>query len=148
MEKTKITLSETKELVINDRVVSDMQQFIDNYKNSAITKGEAGFQELKERIDADPHLKRVFDTTCMEVGKTVWIELNIIDSYHSQLLFDWLYVKSKYLQDNPDGTQIGSLALFGGIVKAIHWGLPNKNNLTSEETETLKHLISKITDGK
>lgn len=146
MEKTKITLSETKELVINDRVVSDMQQFIDNYKNSAVSSEEK-FQQLGERIEADPKLKEVFNTTSFEVGRTLWIELNIIDTYHSQLLMDWMYSKSKYLVDNPDSTQNGSLALFGSIVQAIHWQSPN-NKLTSEEAQTLKHLISKVTDGK
>lgn len=84
MNLEKIILSENKVLEHNEKAFNDTLQLFSNLKKDNIDI------EI-ERVENDPKFKDILPNMYFDKGRTIWLELNVEDSYLSGLILSWMY---------------------------------------------------------
>lgn len=119
----KIYLSDNKILEHDKKSFFDTVQLFSNVKEDNIDK------EI-ERIENNDEYKDNLSLLHFDKGRTIWVELNIEDSYLSSMIYAWMYSKSKF-----DETELHSL---GCSIKTIMFSKPS--GYSDDEKEAIKKL--------
>jgi len=108
--ENKIFLSESKILEHNEKAFKDTKQLLSKIKEDDIVRDIELCNINKDYIDIQPNMH--FDK-----GRTIWLELEVNDSYLSGNVLSWMYSKSDF--DNTDG-----LNVFGCKLNSIMFSKP------------------------
>ena len=87
-------------------------------------------QGFIERCKNDKDSAKVLETIVFDKGRTLWVELEVEDSFLAGLLLTWLYTKSEY--DNQN------LNALGCSMKQIMFSKPN--GYSDEEKSAIRQL--------
>ncbi len=121
MEKLQVKLADGKVLEIDPITKADTEQF---------------FENLKERMSGDDHLKSVLPHQHYKLGRRLWLEVDVEDVYASAGLISWLYSHSKAVPEKS------GLRLMGCRLNSIMFEKPS--DFTAEEREGIIKLYNKV----
>ena len=93
-----IILSDKKVIEHNEKAFNDTLQLFSTVNTESV-------QGFIERCKADKESSNILKTSVFDKGRTLWVELEVEDSFLSGLLLSWLYSKSK--QDNQNLHALG-----------------------------------------
>lgn len=133
MEKLQVKLAEGKVLEIDPITKADTEQFFENFKEHYT---EEGLKHRKERMASDDNLREILTHQHYELGRRLWLEVDVEDVYASQGLLSWLYSHSKAVPEKP------GLRLMGCRLNSIMFEKPS--NFTAEERESIIKLYNKV----
>lgn len=109
--KDKIILSDRKILEHNEKAFADTVQLFSKVKADSLHNDIL-------LIEKQPDVLDVLSSLYLDKGRTIWVELNVEDSYLSGLIMSWLFSKSEF--DNKSG-----LHALGCSVQSIMYEKPS-----------------------
>ena len=118
-----------KKLEFNEECFTDTLQLLKTVENSAKHK------EYIKRLEENPEEYKYVENLHFSKGRTIWLELEIEDSYLSSSLFSWMYTKSDY-------SNLNGLKVFGCKLQSIMFNKPS--DYTEEEKSAIKVLYEKV----
>ena len=127
----KLYIKKDKILEYNEKSHKDTEQLF-----SKLHLGEENFNALIEKYStfSNEDLNSI-SNVYPNKGNTLWLEVNVEDSYNANALFSWLYSNSNF--DNTNG-----LLVFGCRLKSIMFHKPS--GYSQEEKEAVKMLYQKM----
>ena len=123
--ENQIIFSDKKVIGYNEKAFNDTIQLFSTVNQESI-------QNFIERCKADKESSNILELSVFDKGRTLWVELEVEDSFLSGLLLSWLYSKSK--QDNQN------LHALGCSMKQIMFSKPS--GYSDEEKYAIQQLYN------
>lgn len=123
--ENQIIFSDKKVIEHNEKAFNDTLQLFSTVNAESV-------QKFIERCINDKESSNVLETTVFDKGRTLWVELEVEDSFLSGLLLSWLYSKSKH--DNQN------LNALGCSMKQIMFSKPS--GYSDEEKSAIRQLYN------
>lgn len=122
-----VFIEEGKVLKHDEKSILDTLQVVQNVNSDSINKAIERCSDLTQ--DILKSTSSIFPSK----GKVLYLEVVVEDSLLASLLYEWLYVKSKFDNNN--------LHVFGCTLNSIYF---NKPGFTDEERNLIKQLNNKV----